>query len=211
MGKSVAEIAHQVNHSTAIAAQAVKRAQSTNETIDRMSRSADKIGEVVNLISDIAGQTNLLALNATIESARAGEAGRGFAVVASEVKSLATQTAKATEEISAQIQDIQAITRDSVSAITEIQHIIDEMNSVSVAINAAVEQQSAATREIARNTNEAANGAQDVSRNISDVLQGAHQTGAASQQVVTASQELGRQAETLRNEVQAFLITVRAA
>jgi methyl-accepting chemotaxis protein len=210
MGKSVSEIAHQVNHSTSIAAQAVQRAKATNETIDRMSRSAEKIGEVVNLISDIAAQTNLLALNATIESARAGEAGRGFAVVASEVKSLATQTAKATDDISAQIHDIQAITRDSVQAISDIQRIIDEMNSVSVAINAAVEQQSAATQEIARNTNEAANGTQDVSRSISDVLQGAHQTGAASQQVVSASQELGRQAATLRDEVDTFLKTVRA-
>lgn len=211
MGKSVAEIAHQVNHSTAIAAQAVQRAQATNQTIDRLARSAEKIGEVVSLISDIAGQTNLLALNATIESARAGEAGRGFAVVASEVKSLATQTAKATDDIASQIQEIQAITRDSVAAINDIQRIIDEMNAVSVAINAAVEEQSAATQEIARNTSEAANGAQDVSRNISDVLHGAQQTGAASAQVVSASQELGRQAENLKGEVQAFLQTVRAA
>ena len=211
MGKSVSEIAHQVNHSTSIAAKAVQRAKATNETIDRMSRSAEKIGEVVNLISDIAGQTNLLALNATIESARAGEAGRGFAVVASEVKSLATQTAKATGDISAQIQDIQAITRDSVNAINDIQKVIDEMNSVSVAINAAVEQQSAATREIARNTNEAANGTQDVSRSISDVLEGAHQTGIASDQVVSGSQDLGRQASNLLAEVDKFLKTVRTA
>ena len=211
MGKSVSEIAHQVSHSTAIASQAVHKAQATNDTIEKMSRSAEKIGEVVSLISDIAAQTNLLALNATIESARAGEAGRGFAVVASEVKSLATQTAKATDDIAAQIQEIQGITRDSVNAIGEIQRIIDEINSVSVAINAAVEEQSAATQEIARNTAEAAGGAQDVSRNISHVLEGAQQTGAASQQVVSASQQLGRQADSLRQEVDKFLKTVRAA
>jgi len=211
MGKSVSEIAHQVSHSTAIASQAVHKAQATNDTIEKMSRSAEKIGEVVSLISDIAAQTNLLALNATIESARAGEAGRGFAVVASEVKSLATQTAKATDDIAVQIQEIQGITRESVNAIAEIQRIIDEINSVSVAINAAVEQQSAATQEIARNTAEAAGGAQDVSRNISHVLEGAQQTGEASQEVVQASQQLGRQADTLRQEVEKFLKTVRAA
>ena len=211
MGKSVSEIAHQVSHSTSIAAQAVERARMTNDTIEQLSRSADKIGDVVKLISDIAAQTNLLALNATIESARAGEAGKGFAVVASEVKSLATQTAKATEEIGGQIQAMQAITRESVMAIGQIQSIIDEMNSVSVAINAAVEEQSAATQEIARNTSEAASGAQDVSVNISRVLEGAQHTGAASEQVVSAAQQLGQQAETLRLEVNQFLKTVRAA
>jgi methyl-accepting chemotaxis protein len=211
MGKSVAEIAHQVSHSTSIAAKAVQRARSTNDTIEQLSRSADKIGDVVNLISDIASQTNLLALNATIESARAGEAGKGFAVVASEVKSLATQTAKATDEIGAQIQAMQAITRESVTAIAEIQTIIDEMNSVSVAINAAVEEQSAATQEIARSTSEAASGAQDVSLNISRVLEGAQHTGSASEQVVAAAQKLGREAETLGREVEQFLQTVRVA
>ena len=211
MGKSVSEIAHQVNHSTSIAAQAVERARMTNETIEQLSRSADKIGDVVKLISDIAAPTNLLALNATIESARAGEAGKGFAVVASEVKSLATQTAKATEEIGGQIQAMQAITRESVMAIGQIQSIIDEMNSVSVAINAAVEEQSAATQEIARNTSEAASGAQDVSVNISRVLEGAQHTGAASEQVVSAAQQLGQQADTLSHEVNQFLKTVRAA
>jgi methyl-accepting chemotaxis protein len=211
MGKSVAEIAQQVNHSASIASSAVSRAQATGATIEKLVRSAEKIGEVVNLISDIAAQTNLLALNATIESARAGEAGRGFAVVASEVKGLANQTAKATDEIAAQIQDMQSITKASVAAIEDIQKIIDEINAVSMAINAAVEEQSAATQEIARNTNEAANGAQDVSRNIIHVQEGAQQTGAASQQVVSASQKLGEQAETLRREVHDFLKTVRAA
>ncbi len=211
MGKSVSEIAHQVNHSTNIASQAVTKAQSTNETIEQLARSAEKIGQVVDLISDIAAQTNLLALNATIESARAGEAGRGFAVVASEVKGLATQTAKATDEISAQINEMQQVAKASVAAIADIQKIIDEMNAVSMAINAAVEQQSAATQEIARNTNEAATGAQDVSRNIVGVLEETQHTGASSEQVVSASQHLGEQAERLQTEVEKFLATVRAA
>lgn len=211
MGKSVTEIAQQMTHSTNIAGEAVQRANSTTATIAALSASADKIGNVVRLISDIAAQTNLLALNATIESARAGEAGKGFAVVASEVKSLATQTAKATEEISLQIHEIQTITRQSVSDISEIQSIIDNINSISVSIQAAVEQQSAATREIARSTHEAANGAHDVARNITFVQEGAHQTGVASNQVVASAQTLGEQAEVLRKEVATFLSTVRAA
>jgi methyl-accepting chemotaxis protein len=209
MGRSFAEIAEQVNQSASIASRAVDRAQGTHETIKRLSRSAEMIGEVVKLISDIAGQTNLLALNATIESARAGEAGRGFGIVASEVKSLATQTAKATEEIAAQIQEIQGITRDSVSAISEIQQIIDEISSISVSIHHAVETQLAATHDISVNTNEAAYGAQEVSRNISQVLEGARMTGTESQKVVEASQELGQQAERLTYEVDNFLKTVR--
>jgi methyl-accepting chemotaxis protein len=211
MGKSVAEIAHQVNHSTNIASRAVYKAESTNQTIEQLARSAEKVSEVVDLISDIAAQTNLLALNATIESARAGEAGRGFAVVASEVKGLATQTAKATDEISVQITEMQTVARASVAAIAEIQQIIDEMNAVSMAINAAVEEQSAATQEIARNTNEAASGAKDVSRNIVGVLEETQATGSSSQQVVSASQHLGVQAERLQTEVEKFLQTVRAA
>jgi methyl-accepting chemotaxis protein len=183
----------------------------TGETMEELSRSAEKIGDVVSLISDIAAQTNLLALNATIESARAGEAGKGFAVVASEVKNLATQTAKATDEIGSQIEEMQTISRASVTAIAEIQKIIDEMNAISVTINAAVEEQSAATHEIARSTNEAANGAHDVARNISQVLEAAQHTGAASSQVVGAAQQLGEQAEVLRGEVSNFLKTVRAA
>ncbi len=211
MGASVSEIAQQVSHSTEIAGQAVDRAQTTNDTIESLARAAEKIGEVVNMISDIAEQTNLLALNATIESARAGEAGRGFAVVASEVKSLATQTAKATEDIAGQIQSMQQITGQSVEAIGAIRSTIDEMNEVSVAINAAVEEQAAATQEIARNTQEAATGTQDVSRNIVEVLEGANETGAASGNVVEAAGELGRQAETLRSQVEDFLSNIRAA
>ena len=163
------------------------------------------------MISDIAEQTNLLALNATIESARAGEAGRGFAVVAAEVKSLATQTAKATEDIGRQINEMQCITGRSVEAIAAIQSTIDEMNEVSVTINAAVEEQSAATSEIARNTHEAAEGTQDVSRNIIAVLEGANETGAASASLVESSVEIGKQAEILTDKVQSFLTSIRAA
>jgi methyl-accepting chemotaxis protein len=211
MGKSVAEIAEQVSHSTNIAARAVDRAKETSETIESLAKAAEKIGEVVKMISDIAEQTNLLALNATIESARAGEAGRGFAVVAAEVKSLATQTAKATEDIASQINEMQCITGRSVEAITAIQSTIDEMNEVSVTINAAVEEQSAATSEIARNTHEAAEGTQDVSRNIIAVLEGANETGAASASLVESSVEIGKQAEVLNEKVQGFLTSIRAA
>lgn len=211
MGKSVSEIAEQVSHSTNIASQAVDRARETSETIESLARAAEKIGEVVNMISDIAEQTNLLALNATIESARAGEAGRGFAVVASEVKSLATQTAKATEDIARQIQEMQGITTRSVEAIGGIQTTIDEMNEVSVAINAAVEEQSAATQEIARNTHEAAEGTQDVSRNITSVLEGANETGAASSSLVESSVEIGKQTDLLTEKVREFLGSIRAA
>jgi len=211
MGKSVSEIAEQVSHSTNIASQAVDRAKETSETIESLAQAAEKIGEVVNMISDIAEQTNLLALNATIESARAGEAGRGFAVVAAEVKSLATQTAKATEDIARQINEMQGITSKSVDAIGAIQSTIDEMNEVSVAINAAVEEQSAATQEISRNTHEAAEGTQDVSRNIVAVLEGANETGAASASLVESSVEIGKQTEILTGKVNEFLNTIRAA
>jgi methyl-accepting chemotaxis protein len=211
MGRSVSEIAGQVGHASRIASSAVVKARSTNETISELSRAADKIGEVVSMISDIAAQTNLLALNATIESARAGEAGRGFAVVASEVKSLAGQTARATEDISSQISSMQAITRQTVEAIIVIQGTINEIDSVSAAINAAVEEQTATTREIARNTSEAAAGTQDVTRNISQVQREASETGEAAGEVVNASSELGRQAVRLREQVDAFLKTIRAA
>ena len=205
MGKSVNEIAMQMNQSTTIAAQAVARAASTTATITALSRSAERIGSVIRLISDIAAQTNLLALNATIESARAGEAGKGFAVVASEVKNLAAQTARATEEIGVQIQEIQSITRKSVEDISEIQAIIDEINIISVTIHAAVEEQSAATREIARSTQEAALGAQEVARNISLVQEGARMTDSACEGVVASAQSLGEQAARLSREVASFL------
>jgi len=211
MGQAVGEIASQVSHASRIAADAVVKARKTNETMSELSVAADRIGEVVSLISQIAAQTNLLALNATIESARAGEAGRGFAVVASEVKSLAGQTTKATEEIGAQIAAMQTIARTSVEAISAIQATINEIDMVSAAINAAVEEQSATTKEIARNTREAATGTQDVTRDITDVQQGATRTGDAAGEVVGASTTLGRQAVDLREQVGAFLETIRAA
>jgi methyl-accepting chemotaxis protein len=211
MGRSVSEIAGQVNHASRIASTAVVKARTTSETIGELSRAAEKIGEVVSLISDIAAQTNLLALNATIESARAGEAGRGFAVVAAEVKSLAGQTARATEEIGTQIASMQSITRASVEAINAIQSTINEIDSVSAAINAAVEEQTATTREIARNTQEAATGAQEVTRNIGQVQRDAAETGDAAGQVVNASSELGRLAERLRGQVGTILSSLKAA
>ncbi len=211
LNRAVQEISRQVSQASRITASAVVKARSTNETMTQLSAAAEKIGEVVSLISDIAGQTNLLALNATIESARAGEAGRGFAVVAAEVKALAGQTAKATGDISAQIAAMQLISRQSVTAITEIQATINEIDSVSSAISAAVEEQSATTREISRSTGEAATGTRDVTRNIVDVQRDATETGEAANQVVDASSELGRQAEHLRKQVDSFLATLRAA
>ncbi|MEQ1782891.1 MAG: globin-coupled sensor protein [Hyphomonadaceae bacterium] len=211
LNRAVEEISRQVSQASRITASAVVKARSTNETMSQLSAAAEKIGEVVSLISDIAGQTNLLALNATIESARAGEAGRGFAVVAAEVKALAGQTAKATSDISSQIAAMQSISRQSVAAITEIQSTINEIDSVSSAISAAVEEQSATTREISRSTGEAATGTRDVTRNIVDVQRDATETGEAASQVVDASSELGRQAEHLRKQVDGFLASLRAA
>jgi len=211
LNRAVAEISTQVGQASKIAAEAVVKARNTNQTMAQLSQAADKIGQVISLISDIAGQTNLLALNATIESARAGEAGRGFAVVAAEVKALAGQTAKATEDIAQQIAAMQEISRQSVSAISEIQTTINEIDSVSTAISAAVEEQSATTREISRSTGEAAIGTRDVTKHISDVQREASETGEAASQVVDASGELGRQAEHLRRQVDTFLATLRAA
>ncbi len=211
MGKSVAEIAHQVGHSTQIALEAVAKAETANATLESLADTAEKIGLVVELISEIASQTNLLALNATIESARAGEAGRGFAVVASEVKNLATQTAKATDDISGQIRAMQAVARESADAIGAVTAIIEEMNAVSMAINAAVEEQSAATQEIARNTHEAAVGAGDVSRAMGQVQEGAHNAGEASRAVAVGSRDVDSMARQLSEAVQSFLAGLRAA
>jgi methyl-accepting chemotaxis protein len=179
--------------------------------VQGLAETAARISEVVKLISDIAGQTNLLALNATIEAARAGEAGKGFAVVASEVKLLANQTAKATEEISAQVAAVQNVTKEAVEAIKRIGGTIGEVSSVATSIASAVEQQGAATQEITRNTQEAARRTMVVSQNISGVTAGADATGVAAQGVKSAAAALGQQADRLRDHVGDFLAKIRAA
>ena len=211
MTSSLREISRQVSRSTGIAGQAVEQAGRTNGTVRGLAEAAGRIGEVVGLIQSIASQTNLLALNATIEAARAGEAGKGFAVVASEVKTLATQTARATEEISAQIAAMQAVTSGAVADIQGIGGTIGEMNEITTTIAAAVEEQSAATAEISRSVGQAAAGTSEVSGNVVQVTEAAAQTGAAATQVLGASGELARQAERLRAEVERFLSGIRAA
>jgi methyl-accepting chemotaxis protein len=211
LSSSVSEIGRQVTESTQIAGQAVAEANRTNVTVQGLSAAAQKIGDVVKLISDIASQTNLLALNATIEAARAGEAGRGFAVVANEVKSLASQTAKATDEISAQVSAMQGATADAVQAIESIGRTIGAINEIASAISAAVEQQGAATREIARSVQEAAQGTGQVSNNISGVNQSADRTGTAANKVLFSAEQLSGQAATLRADVDRFVAGIRAA
>jgi len=211
LSSSIEEISRQVSSSTRTAQEAVSEARSTNSTVTGMAAAARKIGEVVQMISDIASQTNLLALNATIEAARAGEAGKGFAVVASEVKSLASQTAKATEEITAQITGIQHVAGEAVNAIQSISGTIEKMNSISTAISAAVEEQGAATAEISRNVQEAATGTRDVSTNIGGVTEAASETGQVASNVLTASEALETEANHLKDEVSRFISTIRAA
>ncbi|KAA2212380.1 HAMP domain-containing protein [Pseudoroseomonas oryzae] len=211
LSASIAEITRQVAQSAQVAGRAAADARRTDETVRALAAAAARIGDVVQMIADIAGQTNLLALNATIEAARAGEAGKGFAVVASEVKNLASQTAKATEEIGSQIGQIQQVTREAVSAITEIAATIDEVNQIAGAIAAAVEEQGSATQEIARNVQQAASGTQAVTRNIGQVSEAAEETGQAAGDVLQAAGELSRQSERLRSEVASFLTEVKAA
>jgi methyl-accepting chemotaxis protein len=208
---SIREIAAQVTQSMNIAERAVLDAQRTNQTVQMLAASAEKIGHVVQLIHSIASQTNLLALNATIEAARAGEAGKGFAVVASEVKELASQTSRATDEISAQIAGVQNATTDAVQAIQAIAHTIGEMSRISTSIAAAIEEQGAATSEIARNVQEAAGGTEFVTSSISEVLLGAGDTGAAAAQVLSSAQDLARHSASLGREVEHFLSGVKAA
>ena len=211
MSSSVNEISRQVQESARIAHEAVEQAQRTNDRVGELAKAAARIGDVVELINTIAGQTNLLALNATIEAARAGEAGRGFAVVASEVKALAEQTAKATGDISAQINDIQAATQESVSAIREIGSTIGKMSEIASTIASAVEEQGAATHEISRNVQQASQGTMQVSSNIIDVQRGATEAGSASSQVLSAAQSLTSDSSRLKLEVGKFLSSVRAA
>jgi methyl-accepting chemotaxis protein len=211
LAASISEITRQVAHSSKITDQAVTDAQRTNVIVQALSEGAEKIGHVVGLISTIAGQTNLLALNATIEAARAGDAGKGFAVVASEVKSLASQTAKATEDIGAQIAQIQLATREAVDAIRAIVGTITEVSAIAVSIAAAVEEQGTATGEIARNVLQTAQATRDVTINIGDVSQAANDTGAAANQVLGAANSLSQQSEQLVVEVDIFVTEVRAA
>lgn len=208
---SVNEIGRQVQNSSRIADSAVEQARQTDARIGELSRAAQRIGDVVDLITAIAEQTNLLALNATIEAARAGDSGRGFAVVASEVKSLASQTAKATEEISTQIAGMQNATRESVSAIKQIGNTIGEISGIASAIASAVEQQGAATREIAQNVQRVAHGTQQVATNITEVNRGATETGVASEQVLNSAQTLSSESTRLRAELDRFMENIRAA
>jgi methyl-accepting chemotaxis protein len=208
---SINEISRQVAQSAGIAGQAVQEADRTNSTIQGLAETAQRIGEVVTLIQDIASQTNLLALNATIEAARAGEAGKGFAVVAGEVKTLASQTARATEEISAQVSAIQSETGNAVQAIRGIGGTIRQMNEIATVIAAAVEQQGAATQDISMNIQEVARGTAEVSSNIAVVNHAADQTGAAANEVLAAAGDLGRQADDLKANVSHFFERMREA
>jgi methyl-accepting chemotaxis protein len=208
---SIAEISRQVAQSTKVTGKAVSDTQRTDHIVRALADGAQKIGDVVSMITNIAAQTNLLALNATIEAARAGDAGKGFAVVASEVKSLAAQTGKATEEIGAQISQMQAATKEAVEAIRGITGTIEEVSSISTSIASAVEEQGAATTEIARNVQQTAMAAQEVTLNISGVNRAAGETGAAATQVLGAAGDLSKQSEQLASEVRSFVAGVRAA
>jgi methyl-accepting chemotaxis protein len=211
LSASIREISSQIAEASRIIGSAVNQAAATDGKVKSLSEAAQKIGEVVGLINDIASQTNLLALNATIEAARAGEAGKGFAVVASEVKTLATQTARATDEIDSQIKSIQEASASSAQAIREIADTIRRVNEVSTAIASAVEEQGAATQEISRNVQQAAQGTSEVSANIGNVTQAAAVTGHSATDVLNAASGLARNGELLRAEVDSFLRDIRAA
>jgi len=208
---SINEISRQVAQSSSIAERAIATAQRTDTVVQALADGARQIGDVVGLISNIAGQTNLLALNATIEAARAGEAGKGFAVVASEVKGLATQTARATEDISRQITQIQSTTSEAVQAIRGIVSTISEVGSIGTAIAAAVQQQGAATREIAESVHQASAGSQQVSHSVAVVNDGARATGKAADHVLGAATGLSERARNLEEAMRSFLAALRAA
>jgi len=211
MSASIGEISQQMNQSSSIAAEAANKAEANHQTMSNLSEAAQRVGDVVKLINDIASQTNLLALNATIEAARAGEAGKGFAVVATEVKELADQTAKATEEISGQIADMQTVTESAVEAIEDIRNTIVKIREAMTSVSSAVEEQSAATQEISRNTQQAAEGTHEVSRSITKVQEGSNSTSEAVADMAGATNSLDEQARSLEEEVKRFLERVRAA
>ncbi|RMF08370.1 MAG: hypothetical protein D6763_10145 [Alphaproteobacteria bacterium] len=208
LSASINEISRQVNDSSRKAQDAASEAEATNATVSKLAESSARIGDIIKLINDIAGQTNLLALNATIEAARAGDAGKGFAVVASEVKSLANQTAQATEEISAQICEMQAATEQSVKAIDHIRDIIRDLNGISSSIASSVTEQTAATEEIARNMADAAASTRAVAGDVSDVARSADESGQGANQVLNAAEALVKESAALRHEVEAFIARV---
>ena len=211
LGQSIHEISRQVSHQSDIAGSASESMTAANQRVRDLATGMQQIGEIVTLITSIAEQTNLLALNATIEAARAGDAGKGFAVVASEVKGLATQTAKATEDIAAKIREIQERTDGTVDAIDQVGSRLAEMTEIAATVAASVQQQNAATREISHNAAQAATGTADVSTAIEGVTTAASDTGTASGQVLDASQSLATQADQLKARVERFLTTIKAA
>ncbi len=206
---SINEIKRRVEHASTVAQTGVSEVNNTNKTIEELADAAERIGAVVKLINEIASQTNLLALNATIEAARAGEAGKGFAVVASEVKSLANQTAKATEDIGIQVAGIQSASKSAIGAMETVTQTINDIDGVAGDIAHSVEEQAAATQEIAHNVDQAAIGTTEVSTNIQQVMQGASETGAAARDVSVAADELSQQSEMLSSEIERFLHEVR--
>ncbi|MBL4785522.1 MAG: hypothetical protein JKY49_08835 [Cohaesibacteraceae bacterium] len=209
MSASIQEINRHVTVASDASRQAVSEVSTTATQMQELLKTANKIGEVISLITDIAEQTNLLALNATIESARAGDAGRGFAVVASEVKALATQTAKATDRISGYVNDIQSATREAVDSIGKVGEVIQRVEQSSAAIAGAMEEQEATTQEVSRSVQEAASGTQEVSSNITGVQTASLEVGEASGKVTIAAADLSNQADIMQTQVNEFFTRLR--